>query len=166
MNTKEMWFSILTHCSAILFSTEFSLVVFPKHRQKVSLQGLGSRGSLCGPWKGKFPLREFQDITDHPDLCPSRASLSLPCCLSFNFLVRWGKGKHPKLFFSHCGYRPKGWHRNPSPKSWQTSMDGNGGGWEWGQAEGSPNSNLTGGVSGTVQLLQFVLLILPLWNAG
>lgn len=164
MNKKETWFSVLTHCSVILSSTEFSLVVLSKHDQKASLEELDSQGSLCSSRKDKFPLREFHDITAHPDLCPGRAS-PFPS-LSFNFLVRWGKGKYLKLFFSHCVSTCMVWHRNPSPKWLKSYVSGKRRGWEQGQASGSPSSKLTSCVSGTVQLLHFFLLIFPLQNAS
>lgn len=83
---------------------------FIQHR--VFLGGISkapSEGELGGagipPWtmKGQVAL---EGISGHhwPPWFVSWQGITLFASLSFNFLVRWGKRKHPKIFFSHCGY--------------------------------------------------------------
>lgn len=79
--------------------------------------------------------------------------------LSFSFLVGWGKSKHQKLFLAIVDIPLRAGTETLPLKDVTSSTDGNGGGCEQGQAVGYPSSNLTVCVSGTVQLLQFFLLI-------
>lgn len=39
----------LSWLTVVPLYSEFSMVVFPKHHQKVRLEGLGSQGSFCRP---------------------------------------------------------------------------------------------------------------------
>lgn len=66
----------LSWLTLVPFYSEFSMVVFLSEGE---LGRSGLSGISLQTMKGKFPLRLFQDITDHPDLCPAKSiSHSLP----------------------------------------------------------------------------------------
>lgn len=143
MNTKDKWFSVLTHYSAFLCSTEFSSVAFPKHskRNKIKLGAAALSSISMWTLKWQLSLKVFQDTSGHLGLCPRRASMFFSS--SSKFLVSWGKRRYPLLCFAIV-YIPLGrnWYSNSSLKRWQASTDGNGRECEQSQPVGPPFSAL------------------------